>query len=140
MSNSFDPWTVFSLWNSPGQNIGVGNHFFFQGIFLSQGSNPGLWHWEAQEYCTVLWQILLLFFFAADSLPTEPPGKPCLTVRDRIFILFYFLKNLLSTILLIFFFYSFVEIQLTTSCEFKMNKAYKVLICYIYIGSNDYHR
>ena len=31
-------------WNSPGQNIGVGNLFLFQGIFPTQGSNPGLLH------------------------------------------------------------------------------------------------
>ena len=28
--------------NSPGQNTGVGSHFLFQGIFPTQGSNPGL--------------------------------------------------------------------------------------------------
>ena len=29
-------------WNSPGKNNGVDYHFFLQGIFLTQGSNPGL--------------------------------------------------------------------------------------------------
>ena len=29
-------------WNSPGKNTGVVCHFLFQGIFLTQGSNPGL--------------------------------------------------------------------------------------------------
>ena len=28
-------------WNSPGKNTGVGSHFLFQGIFLTQGSNLG---------------------------------------------------------------------------------------------------
>ena len=32
------------LWNSPGQNTGVGNLFLLQGIFLTQGLNPGLPH------------------------------------------------------------------------------------------------
>ena len=32
----------FSLWNSPGKNIGVGCHFFLQEIFLTQGSNSDL--------------------------------------------------------------------------------------------------
>ena len=27
-----------------GKNTGVGCHFLLQGIFLTQGSNPGLWH------------------------------------------------------------------------------------------------
>ena len=31
-------------WNYPGQNIGVGNLSLLQGIFPTQGSNPGLPH------------------------------------------------------------------------------------------------
>ena len=31
-------------WNSPGKNTGVGSHCPRQGIFLTQGSNPGLLH------------------------------------------------------------------------------------------------
>ena len=42
----------------PGKNIGVGCPFLLQGIFPTQGWNPGLLH--CQE----------------DSLPPEPPGKP----------------------------------------------------------------
>ena len=34
------PWTR----NSPGQNPGVGSHSLLQGIFPTQGSNPGLPH------------------------------------------------------------------------------------------------
>ena len=33
-----------STWNSPGKNTGVGNLFLLQGIFPTQGSNPGLPH------------------------------------------------------------------------------------------------
>ena len=33
-----------SLWNSPGQNIGVGSGSLLQGILPTQGSNPGLPH------------------------------------------------------------------------------------------------
>ena len=32
------------LWNSPGQNTGEGSHSILQGIFPTQGSNPGLTH------------------------------------------------------------------------------------------------
>ena len=32
------------LWNSPGQNTGVGSLFLLQGIFPTQGLNPGLPH------------------------------------------------------------------------------------------------
>ena len=31
-------------WNSPGKDIGVGCHFLLQGIFPTQGLNPGLLH------------------------------------------------------------------------------------------------
>ena len=61
------PWTVQD-WitfvipglyrNSPGQNTGVGSLSVLQGIFPSQGSNPGLPHLQV------------------DSLPAEPRGKP----------------------------------------------------------------
>ena len=50
------PWIIQS-WNSPGQNTGVGSHSLLQGIFSTQGSNPGL-------------------SLPVDSLPAEPPGKP----------------------------------------------------------------
>ena len=33
------PWTIYSPWNSPGQNTGVGCHALHQSIFLTQGSN-----------------------------------------------------------------------------------------------------
>ena len=39
--------------NSPGKNTGVGCHFLLQGIFPTQGSNPGLLHllhWQADEF------------------------------------------------------------------------------------------
>ena len=37
-----DPHGLYSPWNSPGQNTGVGSHSILQGIFPTQGSNPGL--------------------------------------------------------------------------------------------------
>ena len=33
---------LYSPWNSPGQNTGVGGLSLLQGIFPTQGSNPGL--------------------------------------------------------------------------------------------------
>ena len=44
MSNSLQPHGLYSPRNSPGQNIGVGNLSLLQGIFPTQGSNPGLPH------------------------------------------------------------------------------------------------
>ena len=38
------PARLLCPWNSPGQNTGVGSCSFLQGIFPTQGSNPGLPH------------------------------------------------------------------------------------------------
>ena len=42
MSSSLQPHGLYSPWNSPGQNSGVGRLSFLQGIFPTQGSNSGL--------------------------------------------------------------------------------------------------
>ena len=44
MSDSLRPHGLYSPWNSPGQNTGVGSLSLLQGIFPTQGSNPGLPH------------------------------------------------------------------------------------------------
>ena len=44
MSNSLQPHRLYSPWNSPGQNTGVGSLSLLQGIFPTQGWNPGLPH------------------------------------------------------------------------------------------------
>ena len=44
MSDSFRPHELYSPWNSPGQNIGVGSLSLLEGIFPTQGWNPGLPH------------------------------------------------------------------------------------------------
>ena len=64
------PWTIYSPWNSPGHNTGVGGRSLLQGIFLTQGSNPGLLHCR--------WM---------DPLPSEPPGKPKDTEVDSLSLL-----------------------------------------------------
>ena len=38
------PHHLYSPWNSPGQNTGVGSLSLLRGIFPSQGSNAGLRH------------------------------------------------------------------------------------------------
>ena len=37
-------WMLLCSWNSPGKNSGVDSHSLLQGIFPTQGSNPGLPH------------------------------------------------------------------------------------------------
>ena len=44
MSDSLRPHGLYSPWNSPGQNTEVGSLSLLQGIFPTQGSNPGLLH------------------------------------------------------------------------------------------------
>ena len=44
VSDSLWPHGLHSLWNSPDQNTGVGSLSLLQGIFPTQGSNPGLLH------------------------------------------------------------------------------------------------
>ena len=44
MSDSLQPCRLHIPWNSPGQNTGVGSLSLLQGIFPTQGSNPGLLH------------------------------------------------------------------------------------------------
>ena len=42
---SLNPVRLFvTPWDSPGKSTGVGCHFLLQGIFPTQGSNPGLLH------------------------------------------------------------------------------------------------
>ena len=44
VSDSLLPHGLYSLWNSPDQNTGVGSLSLLQVIFPTQGSNPGLPH------------------------------------------------------------------------------------------------
>ena len=54
VSNSFClyglwPTRVLCPWNFPDKNARVGCHFLLQGIFLTQGLNPHLLHWQADS-------------------------------------------------------------------------------------------
>ena len=44
VSDSLRPHGLYSPWNSPGQNSGVSSRSLLEGIFPTQGSNPGLLH------------------------------------------------------------------------------------------------
>ena len=50
MSDSLWPHGLYSPWNSPGQNPGVGRLSRLQGIFPTQGSNSGLLHCRWMPY------------------------------------------------------------------------------------------
>ena len=62
MSNSLGshglwPTRLLRPWDFPGKSTEVGCHFLLQGIFPTQGLNPGLPHLQV------------------DALPSKPPGK-----------------------------------------------------------------
>ena len=50
VSDSLRPRGLYSSWNSPGQNTGVGSCSLLQGIFPTQESNPGLLHCRQIPY------------------------------------------------------------------------------------------
>ena len=67
---------LYSPWNSPGQNTGVGSLFLLQGIFPTSGSNPGLPHCRRILYQLrhKEWPRLLewvAYFFSSRSSPTQ---------------------------------------------------------------------
>ena len=48
--HELQPTRLFCPWDFPGKDTGVGCHFLLQGIFLSQGLNPGLLHCRQTLY------------------------------------------------------------------------------------------
>ena len=99
MCNSLKPHGLYSPWNSPCQNTGVGSLYLYllQGIFPTQGLNPGLLHcrrilyqlshkgsprileWEPIPSPVDLLDPGIKLgspISQADSLPTELSGKP----------------------------------------------------------------
>ena len=58
VTHGLQPTRLLCPWDFPAKNTGMVCHFLLQGNFLTQGSNPHLLNWQA------------------DSLPSEPPGKP----------------------------------------------------------------
>ena len=61
--HGLQPTRLLCPWDFPGKNTGVGSPFLLQGIFMTQGSNLGLLHWQA------------------DSLPLSHQESPALKVE-----------------------------------------------------------
>ena len=76
------PWTaacqLLCPWNSPGKSTGVGCHFLLQGIFLSQGSNPGLLHCRQMLYPLSHQGIPILYSNVSMSVLFSQPIPPLL--------------------------------------------------------------
>ena len=70
--------------DSPGKNTGIGCHALLQGIFPTQGSNPGLphcrqilYHLSHQENLRILVWVGYLFS-RGSSQPRKPTGVSCI--------------------------------------------------------------
>ena len=80
VSDSLQSHGLYSPWNSPGQNTGVGSHSLLQGIFPAQGSNPGLPHcrqilYQMSQEC---WSGYPIPFPGYLPNPGIEPGSPAL--------------------------------------------------------------
>ena len=76
LCDPMDPARLLCPWNSPGQSTGVGSHSLLQGIFPTQGLNPGLphcrWilhplsHWGSPNFMTsnVLYNSALKYIYS----------------------------------------------------------------------------
>ena len=73
MSNSLQPHGLYSPWRSLDENIGVDSLSLFQGIFPTQGLNPGI---EPRSPT-----------LQADSLPAEPQRKAKITLVGSLSLL-----------------------------------------------------
>ena len=122
MSDSLGPHGLYSAWNSPGRNTGVGSLSLPQGIFPTQGSNPGLPHCRRilyqlshKEGPRILEWIAYPFSsgssrprnwtggppaLQADSLPTELWGKSSIILEKelKVFNFVFIVKLLISKV------------------------------------------
>ena len=110
LSDSLQPHGLCSPCNSPGQNIGMDRLPCLQGIFPTQGSNPGLPHcrwilyqlsckglfqiWSPQQKFNAIWILLLRllvswFFFLPKILYLYPKFHPVLNLRACMPFAFY---------------------------------------------------
>ena len=75
---------AYSPWNSPGQNTGVGSLSLLQGIFPTQGLNPGLPHcrqilyWLSQKQRPRILQWVAYPFSSRSSQPRNWTGVSCI--------------------------------------------------------------
>ena len=80
ISDSFRPHGLYSSWNSLGQNILVGSLSLLQGIFPTQGSDPGLpkcrqiLHQLSLKGSPRILEWVVYPFSRGSSQPRNPPG------------------------------------------------------------------
>ena len=84
VSDSLRPHRLYSPWSSPGQNTGMDSLSLLQGIFPTQGSNPGLLHWGQILYqlshkgSPRILEWVTYPFSSGSSQPRNRPGVSCI--------------------------------------------------------------
>ena len=88
MSNSLQPHglqptRLLCPWDSPGKNIGVSSPSLFQGIFLTQGLNPGLLHcrqilYHLSHQGSPILEWVAYLFSRGTSQTKNPTGVSCI--------------------------------------------------------------
>ena len=58
--HGLQPTRLLCPWDFPGKNTGVDCQFLLQGIFLTQGLNPSLLHWQADSFPLSDWHTWIL--------------------------------------------------------------------------------
>ena len=87
MSDSLWPHGLYSPWNSPGQNTGVGSCSLLQEIFPTQGLNPGLLHCRLILYqlshqgSPRILEWVACPFSSGSFQPRNQPGVSCIAGR-----------------------------------------------------------
>ena len=87
VSDSLQPHELYSLWNSPGQNTGVGSLSLLQGIFPIKGSNPILPHCRQILYqlsrkgSPRILEWVAYRFSSGSSRPRNRTGVSCIAGR-----------------------------------------------------------
>ena len=85
MSDSLQLHGLHSPWNSPGQNTGVGSLSLLQGIFPTQGLNPGLPHCRqilyqlSQKGSPRILEWVAYCFSSRSARPRNRTGLSCIT-------------------------------------------------------------
>ena len=74
-SHGLQPARLLCPWDSPGKNAGVGCHFLLQGIFLTQGLNPSLLHWQADSLLLSHQGYPLVIYHDLKNLSVSPSNK-----------------------------------------------------------------
>ena len=89
LSHSLRPHRLYSPWNSPAQNTGVGSFSLLQGISPIQGSNPGLLHCRRILYqmshmgSPRILEWVAYSFLSGSPRPRNRTGVSCILLHCR---------------------------------------------------------